>query len=1165
MAGNKLSPSKRTRDGALVGGQRRLSDMGVNMRMTRHGKLASNKELQRLQGPLGVGAQQQKGAAPLGRGLRHTALPPTPAGQTPAGRGLASASKAAKPPAAKTPAAKTPAAKAPATAAKGRAPASAAKGKQPAAQQQEGKAAGKAKRKVLPKVKHCGETYEPGHMVYVLTDDSLVGRDLSEDEGEDYPCMVCGGTDTRRQVMLECDRCLAGCHLACCSPPLDDVPEGEWVCPECAAGKAPPPRRAATARERFLQQQGLALARIEAIWQEPNGDVECTFRWYGLPEDTHTGRQRHHLAREVFLLSTRDVASVESILRRAHVLPPREFGTGASSRLGEDVFVCEYQYDEAWQRFRRLSEFDSESEDEADDWAPASDSEDEGDDFCPSSAELLAERGIMPGGGVRRRGGGGGRRGAINRRKQGGEDYLAQVGAMAVPEHARARRGRAGGAQGALAQARSVLTLTAVPRSLPCREAERQQIADFVGEVLKEDSGKCLYVSGIPGTGKTATVLEVMRAQKRKSEAGEAPPFQFVEINGLRLPTPQHAYSALYEALTGDRASPPRAAAALEEMFSAGGGGAGRKERRPCVVLVDEMDLLVNKTQTVLYNLFEWPGRKGSRLSIIGVANTMDLPERLHPRIGSRLAGRRVVFQPYSKDQLVTIVRSRLEGIEAFHPNSVEFIARRIANNSGDVRRCLELCRRSAEIAEERMHRQQRQQDEQQQQQAGSSQAAGGSSQAASGSSSPSAEEPETGMVKMKHVAEAISEMFNTGHMKLLREGCRLDKLLLAAIYLETVSSGNPECLLADVWERLRLLASYNQEPAYDFAAVLERAAELGAKRLIICDPGARRVRVKVALNVASNDVCSALSRDAELPWLEQALSRATMAPVTVADPRQGEQPVTGMAQAEWDGQQDYADYLEQRYGLGLAPEEEGADYPDDGSTYATTSVATHERRPPPARQPSRPATAAQRLSRNRAAKRAVTDTTLLNHLSTLYHMNRRIYENYKKAGLLADGGSASTPASRPATAGGSRPATAPSAAAALHYRYDTQPAAAARQAGARGHARAQSMPPRSAGAAVAAAEAEALIAAVRPAAEAPRPDTAPPAPAPPSFVRRHVQNSRSALKAAILDEIVEHRVYEGARLKALFRSYLKLNSGEPFYPTLVGVVDELRAELGVA
>jgi len=61
------------------------------------------------------------------------------------------------------------------------------------------------------------------------------------------------------------------------------------------------------------------------------------------------------------------------------------------------------------------------------------------------------------------------------------------------------------------------------------------------------------------------------------------------------------------------------------------------------------------------------------------------------------------------------------------------------------------------------------------------------------------------------------------------------------------------------------------------------------------------------------------------------------------------------------------------------------------------------------------------------------------------------------------------------------------------------------------------------------------------------------------------LQPSSALVQAAILDEIVEHWVYEGARLKALFRSYLKLNSGEPFYPTLVEVVDELRAELGVA
>ena len=45
----------------------------------------------------------------------------------------------------------------------------------------------------------------------------------------------------------------------------------------------------------------------------------------------------------------------------------------------------------------------------------------------------------------------------------------------------------------------------------------------------------------------------------------------------------------------------------------------------------------------------------------------------------------------------------------------------------------------------------------------------------------------------MRHVAAAISEMFHTGHMRLLREACRLEKLLLAAIYLETATRW--ECL----------------------------------------------------------------------------------------------------------------------------------------------------------------------------------------------------------------------------------------------------------------------------------------------------------------------------------------------------------------------------------
>lgn len=46
-------------------------------------------------------------------------------------------------------------------------------------------------------------------------------------------------------------------------------------------------------------------------------------------------------------------------------------------------------------------------------------------------------------------------------------------------------------------------------------------------------------------------------------------------------------------------------------------------------MVVDEIDVLMTKDQGVLYNLFEWPVRPGAQLSVIGIANTHDLDERV--------------------------------------------------------------------------------------------------------------------------------------------------------------------------------------------------------------------------------------------------------------------------------------------------------------------------------------------------------------------------------------------------------------------------------------------------------------------------------------------------------------------------------------------------------
>ena len=67
------------------------------------------------------------------------------------------------------------------------------------------------------------------------------------------------------------------------------------------------------------------------------------------------------------------------------------------------------------------------------------------------------------------------------------------------------------------------------------------------------DRGRAMFIGGKPGTGKTASVVDVVRDMKRKAEEGAVPRFQFLDLNGLRLPTPKHAYVRLHECAAGQQ------------------------------------------------------------------------------------------------------------------------------------------------------------------------------------------------------------------------------------------------------------------------------------------------------------------------------------------------------------------------------------------------------------------------------------------------------------------------------------------------------------------------------------------------------------------------------------------------------------------------------------
>ena len=71
-----------------------------------------------------------------------------------------------------------------------------------------------------------------------LEEKQAASQDAAEDDvviSPDLMCVVCERPDDEPN-MLVCD-CKKGYHIYCLTPPLEEVPEGDWKCPQCAKKK----------------------------------------------------------------------------------------------------------------------------------------------------------------------------------------------------------------------------------------------------------------------------------------------------------------------------------------------------------------------------------------------------------------------------------------------------------------------------------------------------------------------------------------------------------------------------------------------------------------------------------------------------------------------------------------------------------------------------------------------------------------------------------------------------------------------------------------------------------------------------------------------------------------------------------------------------------------
>lgn len=399
------------------------------------------------------------------------------------------------------------------------------------------------------------------------------------------------------------------------------------------------------------------VGRIISFWETASGEAEMELKWYYAPEHTACGRLVGHDPREIFESVHTDDNPVAAIDGHVRVLGWDEYQKWLDEPVGdrdddeeEDMYVCRAQYHPGTGEFMPLN------------------------GACSLSEAVLHAGPATC------------------------SSIIHRNGTQRPIQNPLPSTRRTSGRQlSRFSEAARLLTPHSAPTRLPCREKEKEEVTSALrASIASGGQGTSLYISGTPGTGKTATVHHALRILAHEEGL---PAFRTLEVNGMKLSSPQQVYSLLWEGLTGQHVSIQRALALLEKRFAT--SDRRRKGVQEVVVLLlDELDYLVTRTQSVIYNLFEWASESHASLIVIGISNTMDLPERLLPRVHSRFGIRRINFMPYSHSEIAAIIADRLEGLEAFEPKGVELCARKIAAVSGDVRRALEVCRLAAQLAE---------------------------------------------------------------------------------------------------------------------------------------------------------------------------------------------------------------------------------------------------------------------------------------------------------------------------------------------------------------------------------------------------------------------------------------------------------------------------------
>ncbi|TAL47291.1 AAA family ATPase [archaeon] len=238
-----------------------------------------------------------------------------------------------------------------------------------------------------------------------------------------------------------------------------------------------------------------------------------------------------------------------------------------------------------------------------------------------------------------------------------------------------------------------ILSPNYLPDILPHRESQTQEIANNLSPASKGRKPQNTFIFGAPGIGKTASVNYVFR------EFEEYSGIKTIYINCWDFNTPTGVLTEIVNRLGLLGTIVQRRGWAKDEIMQRF-NEAMNKIGKAVIVCLDEVDQLVYKDQSVLYDLLRMNAK--NPLGLVFISNDAHVFAKLEPRILSSLNVEEIEFKPYTIEEMKDILQERARnGLRSFENGVVMLAANHAVQKGGDVRVGIQTLMKAATVAEE--------------------------------------------------------------------------------------------------------------------------------------------------------------------------------------------------------------------------------------------------------------------------------------------------------------------------------------------------------------------------------------------------------------------------------------------------------------------------------